>query len=210
MTDMTAPKEFWERKILRWERRRYSHWLALYPLSWSVRARLRRAHRLILQRVPRDWSVLELGCGSGLLAERLQSHVSRYQGVDIARNAIAKARERVPQFSFTSADVLTLSLPNADLTVFLGLTDWLDQNRLPALFGRIQSPQILFSYTESSRWNPYRLYRALMDKPGALRAMSYSEAEIRAALSNAGYAMEKIVAPTLFNPGAMVWARRLQ
>src|SRR5665213_1122806 len=213
MTDVQAPREFWERKILNWETLRYSQWLALYPLSWSVRARLARAYKIILQRVPPTWSVLELGCGSGVLAAKLRNHCQTYHGIDIAQNAVARARLRAPRFSFTAADVFTIPLQSAELTLFLGLTDWVDEGKLPSLFAKLQSPQILFSYTRTSAWswNPYRLYRLFMDKPtkaGALRARTYTETEVIDALTASGFSFEPLTRPSLLNPGVLVWARK--
>ncbi|MGZ3721484.1 MAG: class I SAM-dependent DNA methyltransferase [Bdellovibrionales bacterium] len=211
MTDFPAPQEFWERKILKWEKFRYSQWFALYPLSWSVRARLKQASRIIKKRAPVRWTILELGCGSGLLAEKLKDHCSSFEGMDIAQNAVARARERVPQFTFKTGDVLTAEIAAADLTVFLGLSDWLDQRGLQSLFAKINSPHILFSYTNPSGWNPYRLYRKMMDPPGrpGLSARTYREDEIRELLVAAGFSMERMTRPTLMNPGVLVWAEKI-
>jgi SAM-dependent methyltransferase len=211
MTDVSAPQEFWERKILNWEKFRYSQWLALYPLAWSVRARLKKAFKIITKRADPSWSVLELACGSGLLAEKLRGRVAGYRGLDIAHNAIARARERVPEFEFDTGDVLTARYQPADLTIFLGLTDWLDERSLEAVFAKIQSPRILFSYTQVSLWNPYRLYRAFMDKPGkpgTQRARTFHETRIRALLERHGFQMERLTRPYLLNPGVLVWAQK--
>jgi SAM-dependent methyltransferase len=211
MTDVTAPKEFWERKILNWEKLRYSHWLALYPLSWSVRARLRKACKVIARRADAKWTVLELACGSGLLAQKLRGRIAGYRGLDIAQNAIARARQRVPEFEFNSADVLTTDFAVADLTVFLGLTDWLDERGLDAVFAKLNSPRVLFSYTQVSQWNPYRLYRVFMDKPmksGTQRARTFNENQIRGLLERHGYRMSRLTRPYLLNPGVLVWAEK--
>jgi hypothetical protein len=213
MTDVSAPKEFWEKKILNWEKFRYSQWLAFYPLSWSVRARLKKAVRIIAKRASPEWTVCELACGSGLLARKLRGRVGRYQGLDIAQNAIARARLRVAdrEFEFAAGDVLTSEFPAADLTVFLGLTDWLDERGQEALFAKIDSPRILFSYTQVSPWNPYRLYRKFMDKPsqpGTQRARTFNEAQIGALLARHGYKMERLTRPFLLNPGVLVWAQK--
>src|SRR5919106_2695601 len=39
--------------------------------------------------------VLEVGCGGGLLAERLAPHVERYRGVDFSAAALERARQRL-------------------------------------------------------------------------------------------------------------------
>jgi SAM-dependent methyltransferase len=207
MIDAITPQQFWEQKILTWERARYSRWLALYPLSWSVRSRLRRARGILLKRAAKNCSLLELGCGSGRLAEKLQNHVSRYRGIDLAANAVAQARARVPQLSFTAGDIYAHDLSGFDVTVFLGLTDWVDD--LPALFARLRSPKILFSYTQGRHSRPYHMYRRLMDNPRpCLHARMYTEREIREALAHCGYEMERLTRPSIMNPGVLVWAHR--
>jgi len=208
MIDATiTPQQFWEQKILPWEKARYSRWLTLYPLSWSVRSRMRRARKILMARVPRGSAMLELGCGSGRLAEQLQDHVGRYRGIDLAASAISQARARVPQLSFTVGDVLTQDLSGFDVTVFLGLTDWVDD--LPALFAKLHSPNILFSYTQGRHSAPYQMYRRWMDNPRpCLHARTYTEREIREALAHCGYEMELMTRPSVMNPGVLVWAHR--
>lgn len=66
-----------------------------YPLFAKV-ARLVREER--------PGSVLEVGCGSGVLAEMLIAAGVRYQGFDISPVAIEKARARNPQGQFCLAD----------------------------------------------------------------------------------------------------------
>src|SRR4051812_22989237 len=107
MTNLSAPQEFWEKKILLWEDARYSDARAMYPLSWSVRARMRKAEQILLERTDGTSRILELACGSGLLAQKLRGHVAGYFGVDIAHNAIARAKARVPEFEFRAGDILS-------------------------------------------------------------------------------------------------------
>lgn len=212
MNDVNEAREFWERKILRWERSRYSRWTALYPLSWSIRSRLNQAADIIFERAQPDWRILELGCGSGHLAARLHPRFSSYAGVDLAKNAIEEACLRVPDYTFYAGDVLEAPLPPVELTVFLGLTDWLTPLRLQTLFERLESKYILFSYTNPSRWNPYRLYRRMMDPPTppaeVLKARTYTDTEIDSMLAHAGYDGEILHGASLRNPGVLVWAER--
>src|SRR6266404_6058674 len=112
MTDVSAPKEFWEKKILAWEEARYSPSRALHPLSWSVRARLHQAEDILRERTTPSTQILELACGSGLLAEKLRGHTRRFHGLDLAHNAIARAKARVPEFTFAVGDVLTETFPS--------------------------------------------------------------------------------------------------
>lgn len=210
----SEPKQFWEKKILKWEKARYSPWLWFYPVSWTVRSRLQGAREVIRRRLPAGSSIMELGCGSGYLAQDLIGRCTQYFGVDIALNAIEAARERVkdPAFRFAAGDAAVYPLAPADLTVFLGLTDWLAEDQLARLFMRIRSKYILFSYTDAARLNPYRLYRVAMDRPvneDSYRARTYRRAQIERMLEVAGYSFEFVSAPGLLDPGALVWAQRI-
>jgi len=54
--------------------------------------------------------IVELGCGNGWLAEKLATY-GPVTGVDIADEAIAEARRRVPSGMFHAGDALSLDLP---------------------------------------------------------------------------------------------------
>lgn len=57
---------------------------------------------------PRGAAVLDLGSGPGLLAERLAGRVSRYRGVEISPEFVAKCRkllEAAPEFAFEQGDI---------------------------------------------------------------------------------------------------------
>lgn len=213
MLESSEQKIFWERKILKWEHARYSPWAAVYPMSWTVRGRLRRASQIISRMAPAHWRLLELGCGSGLLALKLEGIYAQYTGVDIARNAIEQAKQKVraPGFSFVAADVSDYEPREADLTIFLGLTDWLSPQQLRGLLARIRSPHILFSYSQVARWNPYRFYRYFTDQPREDRvncARNYNEWEIVQMLSDAGYAFKRLTPVQPLNPSVLVWATK--
>lgn len=51
--------------------------------------------------------LLEIGCGTGLFADRIQNRCSRYLGLDISPAAIALARDRVAPLNFEVADFVT-------------------------------------------------------------------------------------------------------
>ncbi|MBO0951224.1 class I SAM-dependent methyltransferase [Fibrella forsythiae] len=55
-------------------------------------------------------SVLEIGCGSGHLAERFTSAGYDYTGVDISPQMLELARQRCPGVRFVQADMRTLNL----------------------------------------------------------------------------------------------------
>ena len=208
--------KFWEKKILMWETLRYSNWLILYPLSWTVRSRLNRSFNIIKKRVEPSWSVLELGCGSGVLAKKIYKLFASYQGVDIAKNAIESAKIKIdsPNVNFIASNVLDITYEEYNLTIFLGLTDWLDESQMLKLFNKINSPNILFSYTETravSKINPYWYYRKFMDRDigeNSYKARTYTHDFICNLLQSRGYTLNIIESSTLFNPGAIVWAKK--
>lgn len=213
---MNSPLSYWERKILNWEKARYSKWLWFYPLSWTIRSRLHSAITVIKKRSKKDWRVLELGCGSGILATQIYSLFSSYTGVDIAANAIAVANERIKknEVRFIADDVSNMSFESYDFAVFLGLTDWLETAQVQNLFDKLQVKHMLFSYTEKevvSELNPYFYYRKFMDRKSesyAYKARSYSRAEIEIMLKKSGYQFEVLKSATLINPGVLVWAQK--
>jgi len=202
-------REFWEKKIFGWERARYSPWLYFYPPSWPIRRRLNSAYKILCERVAQDCSILELGCGSGLLAEKARSRYRNYLGIDLSEKAVQAARRRVPEFKFIAQDVLHGDLEQGDVTVFLGLVDWLGEGDFEKLIGKIKSSRILFSYTRNLGWEPYRMYRLAVDRPNRPSARSYTFNEIQSILSRHRFTYEALTSPSIFNPGVLVWASRM-
>ena len=77
-----------------------------YPL-WSV-----IADRL---RPLTDRAILEVGCGTGQLAELLRDHgMDDYVGFDFSPERILSARERLPQMTFVVADAFVTDLYDGD------------------------------------------------------------------------------------------------
>lgn len=212
MLDPQKARKIWEAKILKWEVARYSPWAALYPASWTLRTRMARAARIIRDRMQDRGAILDLGCGSGLLAGRLNGRYGSYFGIDFAANAIEKAKRTLhpeKRADFLCADVTNLDFPSADITVFLGLTDWLNREQLDRLFRKIPSKRILFSYTDVDavpKLNPYRAYRMLDD--GEYRARSYSRNEMLKLAEAAGFKTEIVSHPSFFNPGVLIWGEK--
>jgi len=66
----------------------------------------------VLQRLPADAEVLELGCGPGTVSSAL-AHGRGYTGVDLSAGQLALARERLPGGAFIQADFTTIQLPAA-------------------------------------------------------------------------------------------------
>lgn len=213
---MSSALTYWEKKILNWEKARYSKWLFFYPLSWTVRNRLYTAVKILKERAKKDWSVLELGCGSGILASYVSDSFDKLTGVDLAPSAVAVAKKRIQseRVQFIAGNVSDMSFEKVDLTIFLGLTDWLEKDQLASLFLKIPSSHLFFSYTEKeivSPYNPYFYYRKFMDRKSnnySCRARSYSRLEIQSMLQAAGYEMEIVKSASVVNPGVLIWAKK--
>lgn len=211
-----SPRQFWENKILVWEKSRYAQTFFFNPFSWTIRNRLKTSAAFLKDMVKADWSVVEVGCGSGYLAEKLAPLVRQYTGYDIAHNAIVHAQERLklPNVQFATLPVQQLSVLNPDLVLFLGLTDWLNDQEMQHLFSSLDSRHLFFSYTEKrsvSPFNPYFYYRRLMDysSTGAgYKARHFSEEDIRQLLKARGYKATFMRSSIPFDPGVLVVAHR--
>jgi SAM-dependent methyltransferase len=65
----------------------------------------------IVDRIPADPTVLDIGCGPGQFAEYLHaSGVTRYLGFDMSSTAIEAARKRIPAYRFEVDNAYTTSL----------------------------------------------------------------------------------------------------
>ena len=64
----------------------------------------------VLQRLPANADVLELGCGPATVSPALADG-RRYTGVDLSAGQLALARERLPDATFIQADFTTIELP---------------------------------------------------------------------------------------------------
>jgi SAM-dependent methyltransferase len=66
----------------------------------------------VLQRLPADADVLELGCGPATVSPMLADG-RRYSGVDLSAGQLSIARERLPDATFIQGDFTTIELPSA-------------------------------------------------------------------------------------------------
>jgi SAM-dependent methyltransferase len=190
------PKEFWERKILEWEQGRYAPRggsggglleLVANRSSASLRYRIGITPELLSRHVAGK-RVVELGCGSGLIAERLVADgAASYLGVDISDNAIASARARTrdPRIRFEVADISRLAPLSADLVFSLGLLDWLTDAELARMFELSGTADFLHAISEKRNalsQLAHRLYVQLAygHRTGAYRPRYYTCAEIGA------------------------------
>lgn len=69
--------------------------------------------RKLLERLPAQAQVLELGCGAGIPCTQLLAEQSHVTGVDISAAQIALAKRHVPNAALLQADMMTLTFPSA-------------------------------------------------------------------------------------------------
>lgn len=150
MRSVEFKSQFWNAKILNWETSRYFYNQGLSKTRLnSVKKRLDLASEL-LSKHAKGKSLLELGCGSGVLLSNLnRRNFTSWAGIDISPTAISKGQQRLKGLaSFIQGDVTTCSLPQADCVIALGLLDWLSLSEIKDLASRLNCTYFLFSFSE--------------------------------------------------------------
>ena len=179
------PKQFWEDKLLTWEQGRYGKpERSLGPLEWianrsstSLRYRVAIVPEL-LRPFLAGKRVVELGCGSGLLAARLIDYgAASYLGIDIAETAIRRAREshsgRDARIAFSVGGVADLQPLAADLVMSLGLFDWLRDDEIANVFTKSGAADFLHAIAERRPGLQQWLHRAYVQLAYGYRTESY-------------------------------------
>ncbi len=156
------PKAFWEEKILTWEEGRYEPRKAKGGVleriadasSRSLRYRIKIAVELLEPHV-KGRSVLEIGCGSGLLAQRfIDIGAKSYLGIDIAESAIEIANKRKAEqrwsdrITFKVDTVRDMPPVTDDVVLSLGVLDWLTDEELAILFAKQGRADFLHAIAE--------------------------------------------------------------
>jgi ubiquinone/menaquinone biosynthesis C-methylase UbiE len=83
---------------------------------------------LLLERLPRGGDVLDLGCGAGVPSTVRLAERHRVTGVDISREQLRLARERLPSAELVHADLAAVEFPDAS---FDGVTCFYALGHLP-------------------------------------------------------------------------------
>jgi SAM-dependent methyltransferase len=156
------PKAFWEEKIATWEEGRYEPRKSKGGIlekiadasSRSLRYRIQVGVELLKDHV-KGKSVLEVGCGSGLIAQKfIDAGATRYVGIDIAKNAIDIANKRKAdlgwsdKISFHVGTIVDMPPVKEDVVFSLGVLDWLTDAELETLFARQGKADYLHAIAE--------------------------------------------------------------
>jgi SAM-dependent methyltransferase len=130
MNSPEHPIDDYRRLIGAWEDgvRRYG--ASPRALGWPTNVSLVTHYDVMLDIARREtsgFSLLDLGCGTGLLLDYLQARTDlppiEYRGIDVSPVIIAAARQQWPQHDFEVRDVITSPLPDAcvDYTIIDGV-----------------------------------------------------------------------------------------
>jgi SAM-dependent methyltransferase len=94
---------------------RYLKWSTLSPAG----ARIEYLHK-VLERLPPEAKVLELGCGAGMPCTLLLTqHAAHVTGIDISRAQIALASQNVPSADLFQADMMALMFASSTFDAIL-------------------------------------------------------------------------------------------
>ena len=161
MSGSVDPKQFWERKIVAWERGRYgrtesNNLLEMVADRASASLRFRQQIALdLLGPMVAGRRVIELGCGSALLAEKLiAAGAASYLGLDIGYAALAETNRRLADAGLADhariefGDVTALPAIKGDVVFSLGLLDWLTLGQIEAMLAATAGMDFIHSISE--------------------------------------------------------------
>jgi SAM-dependent methyltransferase len=111
---------------------------AAWQAQISDETRLRHLDDL-LERLPEYPEVLELGVGAGVESSRILAERGRLTGVDLSREQLRRARERLPDATLIHGDFTEAKLPQAsfDAVVSFYVLNNLPQEELAPLLKRV-------------------------------------------------------------------------
>jgi 2-polyprenyl-3-methyl-5-hydroxy-6-metoxy-1,4-benzoquinol methylase len=198
---MTDIREYWDKKIIEWERSAYQGKTTGLTLVEKMASKFRRSIRErmqisldLLRPFVAKSAILDLGCGSGIFCFKLlRLGALRVIGIDFSSNAIRIAKERALELGVASkcefivGDVRKVDLPRADITVGLGLLDYLNKKEILLLFKKLNSPFFLFTFPERTYNCIAIIHRLYLKTQRCPSAYQYKLKEIKKILELAGY-----------------------
>jgi 2-polyprenyl-3-methyl-5-hydroxy-6-metoxy-1,4-benzoquinol methylase len=131
-------KKFWNDKITTWEDSRYLRDVNFR--SKPLQVRLETCADLL--KSSKKLKILEIGCGSGYLLEKLDGHFIRYHGIDISdvaiKNANVKHQFNNIFFDCRSVQQIDFDILDYDVVVSLGLLDWIQDSEIQKMISNSQ------------------------------------------------------------------------
>ena len=177
--------------------RMYPDWANTYGDHNLPRGLLR-----VLESLPRDLSVLELGAGGGFLLQALQRlGYRRLIGLDLARTTLEPARQRVRGVRLVCGDAERLPFADESLDIVISsdLVEHLpDPDRHFQEVARVLRPGGLYLFKTPNRLlaMPYYRLAGLYDYPFWHPSM-FSPGDLRARLATNGFACRFVAQPGL-------------
>ncbi len=115
--------------------------------------------KYIAGRLNNSCSILEMGCGSGQLANLLfDTGFKNYLGIDFSSVAIRMAIERVPEFKFVQADLQTFDFKGYEKHVLISTETFEHMENDLELLKRFHGNRIIFSVPNFMAESHYRTY----------------------------------------------------
>ena len=150
---MSFKKKFWDEKILLWEKKRYDRIPKIFDTYSSLKCRLHLAYS-VLSQISDGKRLLELGCGSGRLWEKINSlNLKSYTGVDFSETAIEAFQHKIQDFKSTDyislfCEDCTQNIHSVDIVVSLGLFDWISVEQIEKIANSYKDSWYLHSFSE--------------------------------------------------------------
>lgn len=83
-------------------------------------------------------NTLEIGCGNGRDAKEILKYTNKYLGIDISRELIKLAKEKVPQGNFNVIDVENFEFPkNLDVVIAFASLLHNDEENVKIIFNKV-------------------------------------------------------------------------
>ncbi|MEQ1724191.1 MAG: class I SAM-dependent methyltransferase, partial [Pseudobdellovibrio sp.] len=143
---MSGKNSFWSTQIIKWEQQRYqSLWAHLLYSSLNYR---QQYAAFILNQIPDNSSVVEVGCGSGILYGLIETHKKiKYTGIDISAEAISIAQKKYPNSNWLCKPVDQIHGIKSDYFISAGLLDWLNDTEIAELIEKNEFKYHLHSFS---------------------------------------------------------------
>jgi len=163
---MKKQSEYWAKNVVSWEKGAYYREkhaegkfrpldrISMYFRGDSIYTRADHAFELIKDYIP-DKIIIDVGCASGRFARRLAKQgAKQVVGIDVSEEGITLAKiitakeNMQDSVSFTIQDVTSenSTLPQADLTLSLGVIEYFDTESSKSFLSNLNSPYFFFSF----------------------------------------------------------------